>query len=82
MSTKEFLDTLSREIRQHGYTDFGFVIGDGQKCYVKGPLHPSTLEAALLVMGSHSEDLRKAINRARTRLYYQLQRDKQKGGER
>lgn len=80
MSTKEFLDTLGREMRQHGYSDFGFIVGDGQKCYVKGPLHPSTLEAALLVMGSHSEALRKTINRARTRLYIQLQKEKQKGG--
>ena len=81
MSTKEFLDTLSCEMCQHGYSDFGFVVGDGQKCYVKGPLHPSTLEAALLVMGSQSAELRKAINRARARLYHQLQEKKQKGGQ-
>lgn len=81
MNAKELIGTLSREIRQEGCTDFAIIIGDGRKCYVKGPLRPSVLETALLVMGSQSAELRKAINRARARLYHQLQEKKQKGGE-
>ena len=77
MNTKELIEAISLEIRQEGLSEFAIIVSDDKKCYVKGPIRPTALETALVMMGRRSPELRKAINRARTRLYKQLK----KGGE-
>ena len=87
MNTEKFIDSIDAQIREAGYSEFLVVIKDEPsfmdegRTYVRGHQSPNSFEAFLVRIGKH-DLLRKAINRARRKLYGQLHDKKYgKGGE-
>ena len=84
MNTEKFINSIDAQIREAGYSEFLVVIKeepsfmDEGRTYVRGHQSPNSFEAFLVRIGQQ-DLLRKAINRAKNKLY-KLLHDKKHNG--